>query len=138
MKTQKTKRIIGWVISGLVILFLLFDAYGKLAQLEQVVKFSGELGYPSNVIFEIGAILFISTLLYLVPRTSFIGAILLTGYLGGAVATHVQVEAELFTHTLFPVYFGILIWLGLYLRYPGISLLMPPMGKGKAMEESSL
>lgn len=126
---HKTKHIIGWVLSGLVIAFLFFDAYGKLAELEMVVEASAELGYPTSVIFEIGAILLISTILYLIPRTSFIGAILLTGYLGGAVATHFRLEAELFTHTLFPVYFGVLIWLGLYLRYPEISLLMPPKEK---------
>lgn len=126
MKNNKTKTIVGWILSGLVIAFLLFDAYGKLVELEQVIQASEKLGYPTSVVFEIGAILLISVLLYAIPRTAFIGAVFLTGYLGGAVATHVRLEAALFSHTLFPIYFGILIWLGLYLRYPAMSLLMPP------------
>lgn len=125
-KTNKSKRISGWILSGIVILFLLFDAFGKLTQPEMVVKGTLELGYPETVLLDLGIVLLISTLLYAFPKTSLIGAILLTGYLGGAVATHVRVENPLFSHTLFPVYLGILLWLGLYLRYPRLTLFMPP------------
>lgn len=125
-KTNKTRTIIGWILSGLVILFLLFDAFGKLTQPEMVVKGTLELGYPETVILELGILLLISTLLYGFPKTSFIGAILLTGYLGGAVATHVRVENPLFSHTLFPVYMGIFLWAGLFLRYSNLSFWMPP------------
>jgi hypothetical protein len=119
MTTQeisKKTRIISWVISGLVILFLLFDGIGKIAQPEEVVSSTVELGYNPDVLTGLGILLLISTILYALPQTAFWGALLLTAYLGGAVATHVRVGNPLFSHTLFPVYMGILLWLGLYLR----------------------
>lgn len=116
IKTNKTSLIAGWTISGLLILFFLWDAFGKFSKPEIVVKTTMELGYPESVITPLGIILLVCTALYALPRTAFIGAILLTGYLGGAVATHLRLSAPLFSNTLFPVYFGILIWLGLYLR----------------------
>lgn len=115
-KNNKTNRIIGWTISGLVLLFLAFDIFGKFAQPEAVIKGTTDLGYPVSSITLIGTILLICTVLYALPRTALLGAVLLTGYLGGAVATHIRVENPLFSHTLFPIYMGILIWLGLYLR----------------------
>jgi len=75
-----------------------------------------ELGYPESAVFVIGAILLVCTALYAVSRTSVLGAVLLTGYLGGAVATQLRVGNPLFSHILFPVYFGTLVWAGLYLR----------------------
>ena len=75
-----------------------------------------QLGYPESVVFGIGAILLVSTALYAIPRTSVLGAILLTGYLGGAIATHVRVGSPLFGYTFFPIYVGIILWTGLYLR----------------------
>lgn len=123
MNTEKnpSKKALwtGWILSGLVILFLLFDAAGKLMESEVAMKVSTGLGYPPGTVFGIGLTLLICTIIYAVPRTSILGAILLTGYLGGAVATHVRVENPLFSHTLFPVYLGILLWLGLYLRDDG-------------------
>jgi hypothetical protein len=115
MKT-KTKKSIGWTISILMILFLLFDSIGKLVGVAEVVKATSELGYPVGTILPMGLLLLFSTILYAIPRTSIFGAILLTAYLGGAVATNLRVDAPLFSHTLFPVYFGILIWTGLAFR----------------------
>ncbi|GAA4302866.1 DoxX family protein [Compostibacter hankyongensis] len=114
--TKKGSRITGWILSILAILFLLFDGVGKLAKPEAVIKGTTELGYPETVITGLGVVLLISTVLYALPRVSFLGAVLLTGYLGGAVATHVRVGNPLFSHILFPVYLGLLIWIGLYLR----------------------
>jgi hypothetical protein len=115
----------GIVVSALPVLFLLMDAVGKFVKPEAVVKGTTELGYPESVILPLGVILLIAVILYAVPVTSVLGAILLTGYLGGAVATHVRVGSPLATHTLFPVYLGILIWLGLYLRDARVSDLLP-------------
>lgn len=113
---NKTSRIIGWILSIIVILFMLFDVFGKFAKPEAVIKGTMDLGYPESSITLLGIILLICTLLYVFPKTALLGAVLLTGYLGGAVATHIRVENPLFTHILFPVYLGILLWLGLYLR----------------------
>lgn len=92
------------------------DSVGKFVKPEPVVTGTVELGYSESVILPLGIVLLICTILYVIPQTAILGAILLTGYLGGAVATHVRVGSPLFTHTLFPVYLGVFIWLGLYLR----------------------
>lgn len=115
----------GYILSGLPILFLLADAVGKFFKPEAVVQGTLDLGYPESAIIPIGVILLICTVLYAIPRTSALGAILLTGYLGGAVATHFRLGNPLFTHTLFPVYLGVLIWLGLYLRDTRLRALVP-------------
>jgi hypothetical protein len=115
----------GIVISAVPTLFLLMDAVGKLVKPEPVVTGTVELGYPETVILPLGIVLLICTILYAVSKTSILGAILLTGYLGGAVATHVRVGSPPFTHMLFPVYLGILIWLGLYLRDVRLKQLIP-------------
>ena len=114
--TSPWKRRLGWTLSGLAILFLLVDAVGKVALIEPVVKGSAELGYPLATIFPIGVILLVCTLVYAVPPSAIVGAVLLTGYLGGAIATHVRVENPLLSHTLFPIYVAVLLWGGLYLR----------------------
>ena len=106
-------RWAGRVASALVVAFLLFDGGIKAAMLEPAVEGSVQLGYPEATVFGIGLALIVSTALYAVPRTAFIGAILLTGYLGGAVATQVRVEDPWF---LFPAFFGVLVWGGLFLR----------------------
>ena len=125
-QTKKTGRSwVGLIISGLPVLFLLLDAIGKLIKPPAVVEGTLELGYGENVIVPLGIVLLISTFLYIIPRTSVLGAILLTGYLGGAVATHVRVGNPVFTHMLFPVYLGVLIWLGLYLRDTRLRGLVP-------------
>jgi ABC-type transport system involved in cytochrome c biogenesis permease component len=106
----------GRILTGLAGLFLLFDASMKLFMLAPVVKGTAELGYPASTILPMGIILLGSTLLYLVPRTAFYGALLLTGYLGGAIASHLRLGHPLFSHTLFPIYVAVMIWAGLALR----------------------
>lgn len=115
----------GYILSGLPALFLLIDAVGKFVKPPAVVEGTQQLGYTESVILPLGIILLASTVIYLIPRTSILGAILLTGYLGGAAATHVRVGSPLFSHILFPVYLGVLIWLGLYLRENRLRLLVP-------------
>jgi hypothetical protein len=125
-ETTSTKRPwAGIVISAIPTLFLLMDAVAKLVKPAEVVTGTLELGYQESVIVPLGIVLLICTILYAIPKTSIIGAILLTGYLGGAIATHVRVSNPLFTHTLFPVYLGIMIWLGLYLRDTRLRSLVP-------------
>jgi len=89
------------------------------------VEATVKLGYSATTIVPLGIVLLTCTVLYVIPRTSVLGAILLTGYLGGAVATHVRVGDPLFSHVLFPVYLGVMIWLGLYLRDNRLRALMP-------------
>lgn len=126
MENTKPKRPwAGYIISGLPALLLLLDAIGKLVKPEPVVTGTLELGYQESVIVPLGIVLLAATILYLVPRTAILGAILITAYLGGAVATHVRVGNPLFTHTLVPVYLGILIWFGLYLRDERLRALVP-------------
>lgn len=103
------------IISGLPALFLLMDGAMKLVKPAFVVEATVGLGYPESVIIPIGVVLIVCTILYLIPKTSVLGAILLTGYLGGAVATHVRTGESLFA-IIFPVIVGVLLWLGLYLR----------------------
>lgn len=110
---------IGRALSGLAAAFLLFDGGMKVVAPPVVVKSTVELGYPEASILGIGLALLVSTVLYLVPRTAVLGAILLTGYLGGAVATHVRVGDGAFK-VLFPVLFGIFVWGGLALRVPRV------------------
>jgi hypothetical protein len=115
----------GRILSALPVLFLLVDGIMKLVKPEPVVKATVELGYPENVIVAIGVVLLGCVILYVVPRTAILGAILLTGYLGGAIATHVRVGNPLFSHVLFPVYLAVLIWGGLYLRESRLRALVP-------------
>jgi DoxX-like family len=122
---SKNALVAGRIVSGLVSLFLLFDAIGKLMRANVVLQAFDQLGYQPSVSIGIGTVLLICVALYLIPRTSILGAILLTGYLGGAVATHVRVGNPLFSHALFPVYLGILIWGGLFLREQRLRALVP-------------
>ena len=105
----------GRIISILPVLFLLLDGIMKLVKPPVVVEATVNLGYPESVIVCLGVVLVACTILYLIPRTAVLGAILLTGYLGGAVATHVRVGGPLFS-IIFPVIFGVMLWGGLYLR----------------------
>jgi DoxX-like protein len=129
---SRKKLWAGRVISGLPILFLLVDGIMKLIKPPIVVTATVELGYRETVIVPLGVLLVASTILYAIPRTSVLGAILLTGYLGGAVATNVRVGTPLFSHVLFPVYLGVLIWLGLYLRDERLRGLLPLTGRDTA------
>ena len=122
---SKRRPWAAYIISGLPGLFLLFDALGKFLMPEPVVAGTLELGYPHSVILPLGITLLTCTVLYCIPRTAVLGAILLTGYLGGAVATHVRVGNPVFTHLLFPVYLGVLLWLGLYLRDARLRAILP-------------
>jgi hypothetical protein len=115
----------GRVMSTLAALFLLMDGVMKLMKPAFVVQATVQLGYPESVIIGLGIVLLACTVLYLIPRTAVLGAILLTGYLGGAVATHVRIGDPLFSHTLFPVYVAVLLWGGLYLRDPRLRTLFP-------------
>jgi hypothetical protein len=114
----------GRIISALAILFLLFDAIAKLMKVAPVLEASARLGLPAYLIVGIGSLLFVCVVIYAIPGTCTLGAILLTGYLGGAVATHVRVSDSLF-ETLFPVIFGVLIWAGIFLRGDHLRILIP-------------
>jgi hypothetical protein len=118
-------RIFGRILSGLAVAFLAFDSVAKLAQIQPVIDGTVGLGYSRDVVFPLGVILMACLVTYLIPRTAALGALLLTGYLGGAVATHVRVANPLFTHTLFPVYVATLIWGGLMLRDARVRALAP-------------
>ena len=115
----------GRVMSGLVIVFLLMDGAMKLVPLDVVVTTSQQMAIPLDIIRTLGVLTLIGALLYAYPRTSVLGAIVLTGYLGGAVYAHFRLADPLFTHTLFGVYLGLLIWGGLYLRDPRVRALIP-------------
>jgi hypothetical protein len=117
----------GWIIAGLIAAFMLFDVVGKFAKPAAVIEAFARTGWPVELSVPLGAILLTCTVLFVIPRTSVLGAILLTGYLGGAVATNLRLENPLFTNTLFPVYFGILIWVGLFLREPRIGKVFPSL-----------
>jgi hypothetical protein len=122
---------IGVVVSALPVLFLTFDAVIKLILIDPVVTSMGELGYPVALARAIGALELICLLVYVVPRTSLVGAILLTGFLGGAIASHVRIESPLFTHTLFGTYVGLLIWSGLLLRHSTLRALIANSATGR-------
>jgi len=123
--SAKKRSIAGYVLTGLVAAFLTFDTVMKLLQLAPAVQGTTELGYPARTVVVIGAIELVCLVLYLVPRTSVLGALVLTGYLGGAIATHVRVGSPLPTHTLFPIYVALMVWGGLYLRESRLRELLP-------------
>jgi hypothetical protein len=119
-------RKAGWIVSGLVTAFLLMDAVMKLLALPQVLEAGAELGFPGATMARgLGILLLACTLLYITPRTALLGAVLVTGYLGGAVATHLRLGNPLLSHTLFGVYVGVAMWAGLYLRSPQLRKLLP-------------
>ena len=122
--TSKKMVWAGRIVSALPVLFLLMDAVMKFIKPPVVVQTTTELGYPESTILGMGIVLLASTILNAIPRTAVLGAILLTGYLGGAVATHVRVGGPLFS-IIFPVIFGVLIWGGLWLRDARLRTLLP-------------
>lgn len=123
----KASRITGWVLSGLLIAFLLFDGAIKLVPLQVVLDTSAALGLPADPVSArvLGILTLACTLLYAIPRTAILGAILLTGYLGGAIATHFSAGSPLFTHLLFGVYLGLFAWGGLWFRDPRVRAMIP-------------
>ncbi|MDB5693475.1 MAG: hypothetical protein JWO81_2538 [Alphaproteobacteria bacterium] len=118
---------VGRILSGLLILFLLMDGSMKLVPLQIVIDTSRDLAWPVDpaTLRMLGALLIGSTLLYAWPRTSVLGAILITAYLGGAIATHARIGSPLFSHVLFGVYLGVMAWAGLWLRAPRLRALLP-------------
>ena len=116
----------GWALTGLVILFLLMDGTIKLVPIQAVTDTMRDLGWPTDpwLMRMLGLLTLAGTLLYVIPRTAFLGALLLTAYLGGAVATQVRVGNPLFSHILFGIYLGLMMWGGLYLRDPRLRSLL--------------
>jgi hypothetical protein len=119
--------ILGRALSGLVILFLLMDGGMKLVPFQVVKDTTATLGWPTDPgsLRLLGAVLLTATLLYMLPSTSMLGAILIAGYLGGAVATHARIGSPLLTHALFGIYLGVMAWGGLWLREPRLRALLP-------------
>ncbi len=118
---------VGRILSGLAAAFLLVDAGTKLVAPAFVAANSPEIGWSLDpgTIRTLGTLLIVPTLLYLWPRTAVLGAVLLTGYLGGAIATHLRIGSPLFTHVLFGVYLALMVWGGLWLRSPALRALLP-------------
>ncbi|HUA01708.1 MAG TPA: DoxX family protein [Candidatus Aquilonibacter sp.] len=114
----------GRVISGLVVLFMVFDGVTKVMKVQQVIDATIRIGFPLSTIVGIGITLLVCVTLYVIPRTSILGAILLTGYFGGATAANIRAQSPLF-NTAFAVGFGVLTWLGLYLRDRQLRALVP-------------
>lgn len=127
MTKDKLGRIAGYTMSGVVIAFMLLDGGMKLVPLDVVIKSTAELGYPPSpeLARGLGIVALLCTALYAFPRTSVLGAILLTAYMGGTVATHLRVGNPLFSHMLFGVYLAALAWGGLYLRDARIRAILP-------------
>ena len=115
----------GRALSVFAVLFLLVDATFKVLVLPAAVEATTQLGYPAGTIFPLGLLQIALLIIYLVPRTSVLGAVLWTGYLGGAVATHVRVGDPLFSHTLFPIYVALFLWAGLWLRDERLCSVLP-------------
>jgi hypothetical protein len=122
--SPKTMVRAGYVVSALPVLFLLFDGIMKLVQPAPVTEAMERLGYPASLSAGLGILLLVCVALYVFPRTAVLGAVLLTGYLGGAVTTHLRIGDDLFT-LLFPVIVGALVWGGLFLREPRLRALVP-------------
>ncbi len=124
---SKTTNWIGYGLSGLFVLFMIFDGVIKLPPLDIVLQTMIEIGYPASPAMArgLGILALICTAFYVYPRTSLLGAVLLTGYLGGAIATHLRLGSPIFSHLLFGVYLGLLMWGGLYLRDERLRALFP-------------
>lgn len=114
----------GRVLTGLIVLFMLFDGIAKIMKVQPVIEATTRLGFPTTAIVGIGIALTAIAVLYLIPQTSVLGAILLTGYLGGAVATQIRAAAPTFS-CCFPIILGVLAWIAIYLRDPTLRQLAP-------------
>jgi hypothetical protein len=123
--SDRRGRLIGYSLTGVAALFLAFDTMLKVLRLPPAVEGTASLGYPPDSVLGIGIIELVCLTLYLLPRTSVLGALLLTGYLGGAIATHVRIGSPLLTHTLFPIYVALLVWGGLFLREKRLQAVLP-------------
>jgi hypothetical protein len=127
--SSRKALVAGRIVSAIPALFLLLDAGIKVLQLPVAIEGTKQVGYPASVVLPLGIVQLVCLALYLVPRTAVLGAILWTGYLGGAVATHVRLGDPLFTHVLAPVYVASLLWLGLWLRDARLRALVPLRGR---------
>jgi hypothetical protein len=127
MTSVRIRQTAGYVMSGLVIAFMVLDGGMKLVPFDVVIKSTAELGYPPSpdLMRGLGLVALICTALYAWPRTAVLGAILLTAYMGGAVATHLRIGNPLFSHMLFGVYLAVIAWGGLYLRDARVRALLP-------------
>jgi hypothetical protein len=117
----KWRRRVGTGLSGLAVAVFLADATGKLLQVEPVMQSTLQLGWPVSSVFPLGMLLLVGAILYALPRTALLGAIYLTGFLGGAIASHYRIGSPLGTHVLFGVYLAAIMWTGLALRDPGLA-----------------
>lgn len=124
---SRPQRVAGSILSGLIVAFLVLDGAIKLIPISPVTETMAALGYSSDPMLArgLGIITLACALLYAIPRTSVLGAILLTGLLGGAIATHLRVGSPIFSHLLFGAYLGIIAWGGLYLRYEAVRRMIP-------------
>jgi DoxX-like family len=117
------QRWVGRLVTAVPVLFLIFDFSIKLAHIKPVTDTFARLGIPDHLAVPIGILELVCLAIYVIPRTAVLGAVLLTGYLGGAIMMHVRIGDPLFSHILFPVYIGALLWVGLYLRDPRLRAL---------------
>jgi len=126
-RLPRWQTVTGTVMSGLIVAFLVFDGAIKLAPIAPVTETMTALGYSGDPMLArgLGIVTLLCALLYAIPRTSVLGAILLTGLLGGAIATHLRVGSPIFSHLLFGVYLGLIAWGGLYLRYEAVRKTIP-------------
>ncbi len=124
--TPTTRQLwTGRILTALPVLFLLFDGAIKLARPAPVLETFARLGLPTGLAITLGVLELACVVLYLIPRTAVLGAVLLTGFLGGAVSTHLRIGDPLFSHILFPIYVGLLVWAGLFFRETRLRALIP-------------
>lgn len=129
---SKMRRWVGIVVSTVPILFLAFDGVIKLARIQPVLDSFAQMGVPDHLAVGIGILELTCLALYTLPRTSVLGAVMLTGFLGGAISLKVRIDDPLFSHTLFPVYVGLFLWGGLFLRENRLGRIFPVRTGGNA------
>jgi hypothetical protein len=122
---SRASTIAGWVLSGVAIAFLVMDGTMKLVPFDVVITTMTELGYDPGLSRGLGVLILACTILYAIPRTSVLVAVLLTGLLGGAVATHLRIASPVFSHLLFGVYLGLFVWGGVWLRDAQLRAIFP-------------
>jgi hypothetical protein len=115
-RTGRAAGRTGWALTVALVAFLLFDSFGKLSMNPYVVEACAQMGFPAATVPVIGGVLLLCVVLFVIPRTAVIGGVALSAYLGGAVCAQLRIEADLFSTMLFPVYFGVLVWVALLLR----------------------
>ncbi len=125
MTQPRSFTIIGWIMSGIVIAFMIPDGIIKLIPLDVVITTSQQLGIPVRFAFLLGVLTMTCVILYAIPQTAVLGAILFTGYIGGAIYVHLAAGSPYLTHTFFGIYLALLIWGGLWFRDPRLRALIP-------------